>query len=133
MSARRLLVSVRNPAKGLLRSSYGAVISPYIDELYDYQHPFRVEHMHHVLNVLLPHVRRFRSLAILTDRWAPMQTALDCLSMELPGFVSAPRPLPPKALPMQALDHAAGYMLAFGIQAALCRTITVCPLILGLC
>ncbi|PIL35193.1 hypothetical protein GSI_02983 [Ganoderma sinense ZZ0214-1] len=34
-----------------------------------------------------------------------------------------PRPLPPKALPMQALDHAAGYMLAFGIQAALCRTI----------
>ena len=87
--------SVRNPAKGLLRSSYGAVISPYIDELYDYQHPFRVEHMHHVLNVLLPHVRRFRSLAILTDRWAPMQTALDCLSMELPGFVSAPRPLPP--------------------------------------
>ena len=44
--------SVCNPAKGLLRSSYGAVISPYIDELYDYQHPFRVEHMHHVLNVL---------------------------------------------------------------------------------
>ena len=37
-----------------------------------------------------------------------------------------PRPLPPKALPMQALDHAAGYMWAFGIQAALCRTITVC-------
>ncbi|KAI1786842.1 CoA-transferase family III [Ganoderma leucocontextum] len=35
-----------------------------------------------------------------------------------------PRPLPPKVLPMQALDHAAGYMLAFGIQAALCRTIT---------
>ncbi|KAI0373808.1 CoA-transferase family III [Pilatotrama ljubarskyi] len=34
------------------------------------------------------------------------------------------RPLPPKALPMQALDHAAGYMLAFGIQAALCKTIT---------
>ncbi|TBU46267.1 CoA-transferase family III [Dichomitus squalens] len=34
------------------------------------------------------------------------------------------RPLRPKALPMQALDHAAGYMLAFGIQAALCRTIT---------
>ncbi|KAI0754607.1 CoA-transferase family III [Daedaleopsis nitida] len=30
----------------------------------------------------------------------------------------------PKALPMQALDHAAGYMLAFGIQAALCKTIT---------
>ena len=71
------------------------MISPYIDELYDYQHPFRVEHMHHVLNILLPHVRRFRSLAILTDRWAPMQTALDCLSMEIPGFIDAPRPLPP--------------------------------------
>ena len=34
--------------------------------------------------------------------------------------------LPPyRALPMQALDHAAGYFLAFGIAAALCRTITV--------
>ncbi len=50
--------------------------------------------MHHVLNILLPHVRRFRSLAILTDRWAPMQTALDCLSMEIPGFVETPHPLP---------------------------------------
>ncbi|KAI0642994.1 CoA-transferase family III [Trametes meyenii] len=34
------------------------------------------------------------------------------------------RPLPPKALPLQALDHAAGYLLAFGIQAALCKTVT---------
>ena len=31
----------------------------------------------------------------------------------------------PRPLPMQALDHAAGYLLAFGINAALCRTITV--------
>ncbi|KAH9924639.1 CoA-transferase family III domain-containing protein [Epithele typhae] len=31
---------------------------------------------------------------------------------------------PPRPLPMQALDHAAGYLLAFGIQAALCKTIT---------
>lgn len=31
----------------------------------------------------------------------------------------------PKALPMQALDHTAGYLLAFGIKAALCKTITV--------
>ncbi|KAI0351418.1 CoA-transferase family III [Trametes cingulata] len=37
---------------------------------------------------------------------------------------AGPRPLPPRPLPMQALDHAAGYMLAFGIQAALCKTIT---------
>ncbi|RPD56143.1 CoA-transferase family III [Lentinus tigrinus ALCF2SS1-7] len=35
-----------------------------------------------------------------------------------------PSPLPPKAFPMQALDHTAGYMLALGIQAALCKTIT---------
>ena len=82
-----------------VRSSVGAVISPYIDDLYDYTHPFRVEHMHHVLNILLPHVRRFRSLAILTDRWAPMHTALDCLSMEMPSFVSAPQPLP-SSLPL---------------------------------
>ncbi|KAI0330818.1 CoA-transferase family III, partial [Cubamyces sp. BRFM 1775] len=40
------------------------------------------------------------------------------------GDTSAPRPLPPKPLPLQALDHVAGYMLAFGIQAALCKTIT---------
>ncbi|KAJ7134320.1 CoA-transferase family III [Mycena epipterygia] len=30
----------------------------------------------------------------------------------------------PRPLPMQALDHAAGYLLAFGINAALCKTIT---------
>ncbi|KAH9932925.1 CoA-transferase family III [Fomitopsis serialis] len=30
----------------------------------------------------------------------------------------------PRSLPMQALDHAAGYLLAFGINAALCKTIT---------
>ncbi|KZT00500.1 CoA-transferase family III [Laetiporus sulphureus 93-53] len=30
----------------------------------------------------------------------------------------------PKVLPMQALDHAAGYLLAFGINAALCKTLT---------
>ncbi len=34
--------------------------------------------------------------------------------------------LAPRAFPMQALDHAAGYLLAFGINAALCKTITVC-------
>ena len=26
---------------------------------------------------------------------------------------------------MQALDHAAGYLLAYGINAALCKTVTV--------
>lgn len=36
--------------------------------------------------------------------------------------------LPPyRALPMQALDHAAGHLLAFGIAAALCKTVTVRP------
>lgn len=33
----------------------------------------------------------------------------------------------PRALPMQALDHVAGYFLAFGIQAAFAKTITVSP------
>ncbi|KAF7365441.1 hypothetical protein MVEN_00417100 [Mycena venus] len=32
--------------------------------------------------------------------------------------------LQPRPLPMQALDHAAGYLLAFGINTALCKTIT---------
>ncbi|TFK48714.1 CoA-transferase family III [Heliocybe sulcata] len=36
-----------------------------------------------------------------------------------PGQVFAPRPLP-----MQALDHAAGYLLNFGINAALAKTVT---------
>ncbi|ETW82108.1 hypothetical protein HETIRDRAFT_418066 [Heterobasidion irregulare TC 32-1] len=31
---------------------------------------------------------------------------------------------PHRSLPMQALDHATGYLLAFGIISALCRTIT---------
>ena len=33
--------------------------------------------------------------------------------------------LVPRALPVQALDHAAGYLLAFGINAALCKMMTV--------
>ncbi|KAI0329330.1 hypothetical protein GY45DRAFT_1371639 [Cubamyces sp. BRFM 1775] len=72
----------------------GAVVSPYFDDSYGYVHPFRVEHVHYVLNILLPHVARIRSLAILTDRWAPMQTALQCLSFQTSAFVSAPDPLP---------------------------------------
>ncbi|KAF7323878.1 hypothetical protein MKEN_00609200 [Mycena kentingensis (nom. inval.)] len=32
--------------------------------------------------------------------------------------------LEPKPLPIQALDHAAAYLLAFGVNAALCKTIT---------
>ncbi|CDO76203.1 hypothetical protein BN946_scf184819.g3 [Trametes cinnabarina] len=72
----------------------GAVVSPNIDETYDYTHPFKVEHMHHLLNKLLPHITRIRSLAILTDRWAPMQTALECLSFRDPTFVSIPNPAP---------------------------------------
>ncbi|KAI0354124.1 hypothetical protein OH77DRAFT_1522041 [Trametes cingulata] len=79
--------------------SIGAVISPYIDETYDYTHPFKVEHMHYVLNLLVPHIVRMRSLAILTDRWAPMETALQCLSLKDPGFVSCPSPFP-SSLPL---------------------------------
>ncbi|EGN98146.1 hypothetical protein SERLA73DRAFT_109507 [Serpula lacrymans var. lacrymans S7.3] len=30
----------------------------------------------------------------------------------------------PRPLPMQAIDHASGYLLAFGINAALCKTVT---------
>lgn len=41
------------------------------------------------------------------------------------AFVGDGQKPTPRALPMQALDHAAGYLLAFGINAALCKTITV--------
>ncbi|KAJ7644377.1 CoA-transferase family III domain-containing protein [Roridomyces roridus] len=34
------------------------------------------------------------------------------------------RPVAPRPLPMQALDHAAAYFLAFGVNAALCKTVT---------
>jgi len=37
--------------------------------------------------------------------------------------------LPPyRALLMQALDHAAGHLLAFGIAAVLCKIVTVRPM-----
>ncbi|KAJ7242828.1 CoA-transferase family III domain-containing protein [Mycena haematopus] len=39
-------------------------------------------------------------------------------------FSGEEEPLQPRPLPMQALDHAAGYLLAFGINSALCKTIT---------
>ncbi|KAF8650343.1 hypothetical protein AX16_005284 [Volvariella volvacea WC 439] len=39
---------------------------------------------------------------------------------QLHGNSSDPKPRP---LPMQALDHAAGYLLASGVNAALCKTI----------
>ncbi|KAK7048113.1 CoA-transferase family III domain-containing protein [Favolaschia claudopus] len=39
-------------------------------------------------------------------------------------FTGDQHPLKPRPLPMQALDHAAGYLLAFGINAALCKTVT---------
>lgn len=41
---------------------------------------------------------------------------------------NAPSDIPssPKPLPMQALDHAAAYLLAFGINTALCKTMAVC-------
>ncbi|OSC98890.1 hypothetical protein PYCCODRAFT_1470710 [Trametes coccinea BRFM310] len=74
--------------------SIGAVVSPDIDETYDYTHPFKAEHMHYLLNIILPHVCRLRSLAILTDRWASMRTALECLSFRDPTFVSLPNPAP---------------------------------------
>lgn len=44
------------------------------------------------------------------------------------GRSASEGPVLPRALPMQALDHAAGYLLAFGINAALCKTVTVCQL-----
>ncbi|EMD39673.1 hypothetical protein CERSUDRAFT_121892 [Gelatoporia subvermispora B] len=40
------------------------------------------------------------------------------------GGDASSRPLPPKAFPMQALDHAAGYLLATGVCAALSKTVT---------
>ncbi|KAH9846915.1 hypothetical protein C2E23DRAFT_742997 [Lenzites betulinus] len=84
--------------------SMGAVINfPYIEESHDYTHPFSVEHMHCVFDLLLPHIARTRSLAILTDRWAPMETALERLSFEKPDFASRSRTLPPNLPLLESL------------------------------
>ncbi|CCL98720.1 uncharacterized protein FIBRA_00725 [Fibroporia radiculosa] len=68
------------------------------------------------------------------DRRAPLEK-FDSLVQTASGFNVAEAqayaayredkaaPLMPKPFPMQALDHAAGYLLAFGINAALCKTI----------
>jgi len=50
----------------------------------EYKHPFTQGHMHAAMQMLLPHLNRTRSLAIFTDRWTPMQIALDSLSRDAP-------------------------------------------------
>ncbi|KAI4525555.1 CoA-transferase family III [Schizophyllum commune Loenen D] len=55
-----------------------------------------------------------------------VQTATGFNAAEGEAFASAHQgeEWKPRPLPVQALDHAAGYLLAFGINAALCKTIT---------
>ncbi|KAH9923810.1 uncharacterized protein B0H18DRAFT_1013490 [Fomitopsis serialis] len=50
----------------------------------EYKHPFTQGHMHAAMQMLLPHLSRTRSLAIFTDRWTPMQVALNSLSRDAP-------------------------------------------------
>lgn len=45
-----------------------------------YNPPFSSQHMKTVLDLLLPHLSRWRSLSILTDTWAPMHAALKSLN-----------------------------------------------------
>lgn len=45
-----------------------------------YTHPFLSSHMHAILDLFMPHIRRFRSLAILTDTCSPMYAAVNRLS-----------------------------------------------------
>ncbi|GBE84128.1 hypothetical protein SCP_0601060 [Sparassis crispa] len=56
-------------------SSAGHTPSPDDDDD-DYVHPFSVQHMETVLRLIIHHFRRLRTLAIFTDRWAPMHKAL---------------------------------------------------------
>ncbi|KXN91579.1 hypothetical protein AN958_00372 [Leucoagaricus sp. SymC.cos] len=55
-----------------------------------YWPPFSPQHMLDVMNSLLPHIHRWRSLEILTDVWAPMFIALDSINPFLMSQ-SAPR------------------------------------------
>jgi hypothetical protein len=66
-----------------------------------------------------------------------VQTATGFNDAEARGYAqytgnASTGPIPPRPLPMQALDHAAGYFLAFGINSALCKTITVIKRLLRL-
>ncbi|KAJ7256233.1 hypothetical protein B0H12DRAFT_519992 [Mycena haematopus] len=47
---------------------------------------FSAKHMSTAMGVLLPHLRRWRSLSILTDVWAPMHAALQLLEVDLREF-----------------------------------------------
>ncbi|KDQ55415.1 hypothetical protein JAAARDRAFT_37438 [Jaapia argillacea MUCL 33604] len=60
---------------------------------YDPDHPFSSTHMMKVLYLLLPHLPRWRSLAILTDTYAPMYTALTILSNSTSDYHFAHAPL----------------------------------------
>ena len=59
------------------------------------------------------------------DSLVQTATGFNVAEAEAYGSFTSDSEKPPKPFPMQALDHAAGYVLAFGIQAALCKTITV--------
>ncbi|KAI0954201.1 hypothetical protein AcV7_007498 [Taiwanofungus camphoratus] len=72
----------------------------FVDERY--VHPFSPEHMHTALHILLPHIQRFRTLTILTDRWAPMHIALKYLSVGATHGVTN-EPEPPRAPLLESL------------------------------
>ncbi|KAF9524899.1 hypothetical protein CPB83DRAFT_885918 [Crepidotus variabilis] len=51
---------------------------------------FSSEHMRTAINLLLPHMNRWKHLSILTDTWAPLHTALSLMNPTITHF-GAPR------------------------------------------
>ncbi|EGN94456.1 hypothetical protein SERLA73DRAFT_96603 [Serpula lacrymans var. lacrymans S7.3] len=79
-----ILIDARDPDWDFSESEeYGYELYPNSCE-----HPFRSKFMTQILDVLFPHLHKWRSLAILTDTWAPMYAAVRRL-----GSTAAPIPL----------------------------------------
>ncbi|KIM80219.1 hypothetical protein PILCRDRAFT_822741 [Piloderma croceum F 1598] len=78
-----ILISARDPDWDFSETEVSADPQPQCDYDYfeiPYVHPFLSTDMHTVLDLLMPHLRRWRSLTILTDTCSPMHAALNRLS-----------------------------------------------------
>ncbi|PCH37129.1 hypothetical protein WOLCODRAFT_140719 [Wolfiporia cocos MD-104 SS10] len=74
-----IYIEARDPAWDMSEfdiSTAGNTPGAYGEDAYEYKHPFQVWYMQVLFDILLPHLSRCRSLAILTDRWQPMYSAL---------------------------------------------------------
>lgn len=78
-----ILISARDPDWDFSETEVSTDSQPQCDLDYPesaYIHPFLSTDMHAALDLFMPHIRRWRSLTILTDTCSPMHAALSRLS-----------------------------------------------------